>query len=124
MLGGAADTECIFACDESERGDEGFDDGELDDMPFALSQTPTESFLLHKSINSEDNSESPFSKQHQSIIAQHCLAPPVLTGFENVTLDGLKVSECFLSSLTSAHHITCLSCPLILSCPLLSCVHC
>lgn len=99
LLGGAADTECIFACDESERGDDAFDDGELDDMPFALSQTPTDSFLLQKSTNSEDNSESPFSKQHQSIIAQQCLAPPVLTGFEKDTLDEVKVLIDFSTSL-------------------------
>lgn len=88
VLEGAADTDCMFACDENERDE--FDDGEIDDMPFAWA--PTDSFSLRK-LPIDDQLESHFSKSTQSIIAQQCLAPPVLTGFEKVPPEGIKVSS-------------------------------
>lgn len=87
LLEGAVDTECMFACDENERDE--YNDGELDDMPFAWA--PADSFSLHK-LPVEDQVETLSAiKPRQNTIAQQCLAPPVLTGFEKLTLDGLKV---------------------------------
>lgn len=113
--GGNFDTDCMFAYDENEICEE--------DMPFAWQQTPTESFLLQKtkdldsknsnnnntntnnntSSNSNNNSQNDtystsFLNSKQSILAQQCLTPPILTGFESTTIDGLKVSFIFFQS--------------------------
>jgi hypothetical protein len=79
LLDGEADTECMFQCDDD------------DEMPFAWAQASSDPYPPDTGTNRTDQFEQSFSKPIQSIIAQQCFAPPVLTGFESNTLDGLKV---------------------------------
>jgi hypothetical protein len=81
LLRGEADTECMFHCEDDDD----------DEMPFAWAQASSDPSHLDLTDTASPFEQS-FSKPNQSIIAQQCLAPPVLTGFESTALDGSKVS--------------------------------
>ncbi len=91
--GGNADTDCIFAYDDNDR-DSLCDEDELEEMPFAWAPTPSDSFLVQKSTNSQ----LPINLNH-NLIAQQCLAPPALNGFDILKLGNLRVSGLIESSL-------------------------
>lgn len=86
-LGGNADTDCIFAYDDNDRDSLcGGDD--LEDMPFAWAQAPADPFFLHNNLKSDNNEGNTDAKQ--SMIAQQCLAPPPLSGFDSMRLGAMR----------------------------------
>lgn len=81
------DADCIFAYDDNDRYSESCDgDGGAEDMPFAWAQPNADMFEFDRSFSGGKlegvNGAALSGSTSQSFIAQQCMAPPVLSSFE------------------------------------------
>jgi hypothetical protein len=102
------DADCIFAYDDNDRDSDSDDNDAGGDMPFAWAQPNADMFEFDRSFSGKQEGGSGggtaalSSSPSQSFIAQQCMAPPVLSSFEQSSGYGRQneaVSDCALMSM-------------------------